>query len=146
MIWQGLSFWPRGVFLCMCSWGLPDPKDRKYVISWSFPQAMLSPFLLLPLPLFKVPREDKFQLFTLFFLLFLSRNINRWLVVNVYTGAHLSPASGPLYILDLPSGLKVSSICFSQLQCDFTRLLRAQNMFSLLHRLRIFSPREVSIT
>ena len=95
MVWCPLLFWPRGVFLHMWSWGLPDPGNRKYVTSWSFAQVGLSPSLPLPLPLFKVSTEDKFQLFILFLLLFLSWSTSRWPVVNVYPEAHLSPASVP---------------------------------------------------
>lgn len=59
-----------------------------------FAQAGLSSSLPLPLPLLKVSTEDKFQLFILFLLL-ISWSINRWLIVIVYPGAHLSPASKP---------------------------------------------------
>ena len=85
IVWHSLPFWARWVSLHMCSWGLPDPEDGEYVTSWSF--------ALLPLPLFNVSREYKHQLCALCFLLFLSWNIDRWLFVNVYPGAHLSPAS-----------------------------------------------------
>ena len=52
-LWEGFldSLWtgtpslsdPRGVSLRMCSQGLSHPKDGKYVTSWSFAQAGLSP-------------------------------------------------------------------------------------------------------
>ena len=54
----------------MCSWGLPDPEDGKYVTGL-LPKQDLASLLTLLLPLFNKYREGKYQLFTLC-LLFLS--------------------------------------------------------------------------
>ena len=62
MGWSPLSFWPRGVSLCTCSWRLPGPEGGEYVPSWSFVQAGLSPSLILSSPLFSKCTEDKYQL------------------------------------------------------------------------------------
>ena len=57
------------------------------------PQQGSGPLLILSPPLLNKFAEDKFQSFALCLLLFLSCCIDRWLVVHVYPGAHLSPAS-----------------------------------------------------
>ena len=76
MVWHPLPFWWEGS---------------------TWPLGLLSKpgsasLLILLLSLFKFT-EDKYQLFALY-LLFLSWSIDGWLVVNVYPGAHLSPALG----------------------------------------------------
>ena len=53
MGWHLLSFWPRGVSLCICIWGLPDPEDGRNVTSLFFcPISAQPPLFILSLPLF----------------------------------------------------------------------------------------------
>ena len=89
------SFWPWESF-CTCA--LRVSLTTRIGSMWPLNlllKQVLAPSLALPLPLplFKVSTEDKFQSFTLSLLLFPILSINMWLVVNVYPGAHLSPAS-----------------------------------------------------
>ena len=92
-LWPGTpSFSDPEGSLRMCRWGLPDPEDGEYVTSLFFGQASLSPSLDCVITVVYKFAEDRYQLFALCLLLFLSRSIDRRLVVNVYPGAHLSPA------------------------------------------------------
>ena len=119
MAWHPLPVWPRGVFVCTWSWGLPEHKDRKYMTSWSFAQAGLHPSLSQPLPLFNTSTEDKLQLFALCLLVFLSWSTDRWLVVNVYPGAHPSSCFKAL-ISDLSWSYRQCLECILQCKLKVT--------------------------
>ena len=94
MAYHPHPFWPKGVSLHACPWGLPDPEQGEYGTSLFFCPSRAQPLLILSLQLFNEFTEDKYQLFALYLLLFLSWRIDKCLVINVCSGAHLSPASG----------------------------------------------------
>ena len=81
--------------MCTCSQDLPDPKDEKYVTSLSFTQAGLSPSLPLPLLLsWSVHQRESPAIYPVSIIIYISK-YNQRLIVSVYSGAHLSPASLP---------------------------------------------------
>ena len=91
---QHPSLSDHSVSLHICSWGLPDPEGCGVCDLFVLPKLSSGPLLILSSPSFNKFTEEKYQLFPLCLLLFLSCSIDRWLVVNVCPGAHLSPASG----------------------------------------------------
>ena len=96
--WHPL-FDPQGIFLQICNVALAPRMGNIWSYDLLFKQglALLCPCHIYYLKMFM---GDKVHLFTLF-LLFSSWSSNRRLVVNIFPGAHLSPASLSYFLLIL---------------------------------------------
>ena len=92
-------FDPQGIFLQMCNVALAPRMGNIWSYDLLFKQGLA---LLCPCHIYylKTFMGDKVHLFTLF-LSFSSWSSNRSLVVNIYPGAHLSPASLSYFFLIL---------------------------------------------
>ena len=101
MAWHPLPFWPRGVSLHLCSWGSPWPggwgvRDLFVLLS----NQSSAPLLIRSLPLFNSSQKMSTSYWPCACCYFYLGGMDRWLVVNVCPGAHLSPVSNLVFLTE----------------------------------------------